>query len=165
MEVGLLEKCPPEIPLSKMSQVAVAMRAALSGMAVSNEIISTLILVPREDIMYSMQLLQKIFTLFPWETGDSLSGGLPRIAAIETGSQPFYIVVPVQDTYNHSQRPKAFVFHVKNSLLHPQSEFPMRGHCWFISDINASIMTWTYHFFDKLKVIVMDNGHDVLGCC
>jgi len=76
----------------------------------------------------------------------------------------FYIVVPVQDTYNHSQRSKAFAFHVKNSLLHPRSEFPMRGHGWFISYVNGSILSWTYHAIDKPKVIVMGNGYGVLGC-
>ena len=96
--------------------------------------------------------------------GGLLSARSSRIAAIETSSQPFYIVVPVQDTYNHFQRSKAFVFYVKNSLLHPQLEFPMSGHWWFISGINASFLSWTYHAFDKPKVIVMGNCYDVLGC-
>jgi hypothetical protein len=35
------------------------MRAAVSGLSVSIKIIRPLILAPREDIMYSMQLLEK----------------------------------------------------------------------------------------------------------
>ena len=77
---------------------------------------------------------------------------------------PFCVVVLAQSTYNHSRRSKAFVFYVKNSLLHPQSEFPMCGHCSFISGINTSILTGTYHAFDKPKVIVMGDGYEVLGC-
>lgn len=90
MEVGLLKNCPPEIPFSKMCQgadvlsesvelvrsasmrmTALAMKkmelraGGPSGLAVSIEIISTLILAPREDIMYSMQLLQRKTYLFP----------------------------------------------------------------------------------------------------
>ena len=30
-------------------------------------------------------------------------------------------------------------------------------------DINCSILTWTYYVFDKLKVIIMDNGYGILG--
>jgi hypothetical protein len=33
----------------------------------------------------------------------------------------------------------------------------------FTSETSSSILTWTYHAFDKLKVIVMGNGNDVLG--
>ena len=72
--------------------------------------------------------------------GSILSPRLRRLAAIETSNQPSLVIVPVQDTYNHSQRLKAFVFLVENSLLHLQSEFPMRGDCWFISTINANIL-------------------------
>jgi hypothetical protein len=113
--------------------------------------------------MYSMRLPQK----------DSPSHGKPSgayypLSGVELRLSrpvvsPFYIVVPVQDTYNHSSRSKAFVFHVKISRLHPQSEFPMREHCWFISGITASILTWTYHAFDKPKVVFMGDGYDILG--
>ena len=33
----------------------------------------------------------------------------------------------------------------------------------FTSYMSSSILTWTYHAFDKLKVIVVSNGNDVLG--
>jgi hypothetical protein len=32
-----------------------------------------------------------------------------------------------------------------------------------ISGINSGILTWTYHVFDKLKVIIMGNGYGILG--
>ena len=41
--------------------------------------------------------------------------------------------------------------------------FPSRVHPSLISDMNYNISTWTYHNFDKPKVIVMGNGYDVLG--
>jgi hypothetical protein len=70
----------------------------------------------------------------------------------------------VQDTYHRARRAKAFVFHVRTSLLHPQSEFPRYMHYWSTSYINSSILTWTYHVFNKLKVVIMGNGYDVLSC-
>ena len=110
----------------------------------------------------------KKLTFLARGSGSSLSAGPRRIAAIEVSNpvvSPFCIAVLVKDTHSHSQRSKAFVFHVKISLLHLQSKFPsMRGHCWFISDINVSILNWTYHAFDKPKIIVMCNGYDILGC-
>ena len=29
--------------------------------------------------------------------------------------------------------------------------------------INFSISTWTYHVFDKVKVVIMGNSHNILG--
>jgi len=37
------------------------------------------------------------------------------------------------------------------------------GALQFTSGISSSILTWTYHAFDELKIVVMGNGDDVFG--
>jgi hypothetical protein len=72
----------------------------------SIEIISTLILAPRKDIMYSMRLPQKKKNS-PFSHGKpGASSYYPLGVELQLSRpvvSPFYIVVPVQDTYNHSQ--------------------------------------------------------------
>ena len=76
--------------------------AGLSGLIVlSIGIISPLILAP-SDIVFNAAAAVKKLTFLSWETGGSLSTGSRKVAAIEAIVSPFYVVVPVQDTYIHS---------------------------------------------------------------
>jgi hypothetical protein len=77
-------------------------------------------------------------------------------------SPPAFLVV-VQDPYHRSQRAKVFAFHVRTSLWHPQLGLPRCMYYWLTWDRNCSILTCTYHVFDKLKVIIMGNGYGVIG--
>jgi hypothetical protein len=68
-----------------------------------------------------------------------------------------------QDTYHHPQRAEAYFFHVNASLFHPLSAFSRHVYYRLNLSINSSILTWTHHVFDKVKVIIVGNGYNILG--
>ena len=80
-----------------------------------------------------------------------MSHGSRRIAAVKP-VQPSCIPCSNTGHIPPFSTSKAFVFHVRTSLLHHQSWFPRCVHQWL-----------TYHVFGKLKVIIMGNSYGVLG--
>src|SRR6266446_6317119 len=87
-----------------------------------------------------------------------------RIAAVDKSIPLLLHPLKSYGTHRHSQQAKAFVFHARTPLLHPQSGFPRQVHWLLTSSISANILNWTYHIFNKLKVIIMGDGNGVLGC-
>ena len=84
-----------------------------------------------------------------------------RLSRPAFSSPAFHVVA--RDTYRLSQQEKVFVFHVETSSRYQQSAFPKWVRYWLTWYIKSSILTWTYHVFDKLKVIIMGDGYGFLG--
>ena len=139
--------------------------AGVSGLAVlSIEIISTSILAPRDDTMYSKQTAEKKYLPFSHgKLGAHFPLGRVELqlltrtqlllhCCISTGHvQPFLTL-------------KGICFSRKKTSIASAVRVSYARVLLVYLGINASIKSRTYHAFDKLKVIVVGNGHDVLGC-